>query len=252
VSIPRSRARDRVALITWPAAEQGRVNATVRLEWDRIRKVHGTVSRLSVIGYGFAQALRDCPVVNRRVALWKIHNHKTVRLSFAVDAHDDGLRIAVVNNANLLDPRQFQRALIKAVREARTGKSPLATAIALIEWLPVVIGRPVVRIGSLITAGFGIGLIGVPGAPFGAVLISSLERFNVGAVTVPFVPFTRCAMVCSVGALIPTPIVRNGKVDVVDIVEISVTIDHRIADGSQLAEFLDAFESACYTPSQHA
>jgi hypothetical protein len=247
VSIPRSRARDRVALTTWSTAEGSRVNATIGLEWDRVRDVHGTLSRLAVVGFAFAQALKVCPVINRRVALWKVLQHKTVRISFAVDA-DAELRIAVVDEADQLDAREFQRALIKSVRTARAGAGPLAFAISLIERIPIVIGRPIVRIGSLITAGFGMGLIGVPGAPFGAVMISSLERFRVGAVTVPFVPFTRCAMVCSVGALIPKPVVRNGKVEVVNVVDITVTIDHRVADGSHLAEFLEAFEAACYGP----
>jgi hypothetical protein len=241
----RSRARDRVALTTWPTAEQAKITSTVRIEWDRVRLVHQNIAPLSVVGFAFAKALAANPVVNRRVALWSLRPHKTIRLSFAVEAEGE-LRIAVVDKADNLDCRQFQRALIGSVRTARHGTGPLARAISIVEWLPVALGRPIVRLGSLITAGFGIGLVGVPGAPFGAVLISSLDRFKANAVYVPFVPFTRCTIVCSVGKIWPAPVVRNNCVEVVDVVDINVTIDHRVADGSQLAAFLNSFESACY------
>ena len=89
-------------------------------------------------------------------------------------------------------------------------------------------------------------MLGVPGAPFGAVLLSSVERFGLPAANVPLVPFTRCAFVCSVGAITPSLIVREGAAVVADVVELSVSIDHRICDASQLASFLQTFEAAFY------
>jgi hypothetical protein len=241
----RSGARDRVSLVTWPSSHVARITCSVQLQWDQVRLVHANISPLALVGYAFGQALRAHQVVNRRVALWSLRANKTVRLSFAVQSEGD-LRIAVVDRADELNPRDFQRALIASVRIARAGTGPLARAISLVEWMPVAIGRPIVRLGSLITAGFGVGLLGVPGAPFGAVLISSVDRFNLPAVSPPFIPFTRCVLVCSVGAMTPTPIVRGGRIEVVDVVEINVTIDHRVADGEQLASFLHSFETACY------
>jgi hypothetical protein len=241
----RSSNRDRVALITWPSGQQAKINCSVTIEWDRVRMTHPHITPIALVGFSMAQALRTNPTVNRRVALWSIRRHPTVRLSFAVDAASD-LRIAVVDNADALNPRQFQRTLIDATRIAKAGTGPLARAISLIEWLPVALGRPIVRLGSLITAGLGISLLGVPAAPFGAALISSVDRFKIPASSVPFIPFTRCVLVCSVGGVTPQPIVRNGVLDIVDTVEVKVTIDHRVADGSQLASFLTAFEQACY------
>jgi hypothetical protein len=89
-------------------------------------------------------------------------------------------------------------------------------------------------------------MLGVPGAPFGAVLLSSVERFGLPSANVPLVPFTRCAFVCSVGAVTQSLVVRAGAVAVADVVELSVSIDHRICDASQLASFLEAFEAAFY------
>jgi 2-oxoacid dehydrogenases acyltransferase (catalytic domain) len=244
----RSSSRDRVSLITWTSGQQAQIHCSIAIEWDRVRIVHPKITPIALVGYAVAQALQSNLTLNRRVALWSIRPHQTIRLSFAVDAAPE-LRIAVVDNAASLSPRDFQRSLIQSARVARAGTGPLTKAISLIEWLPVIIGRPVVRAGSLITAGLGIGLLGVPGAPFGAALISSVDRFKLPAATVPFIPFTRCALICSVGSITATPVVRHAMIEVIDTVEVSVTIDHRIADGSQLAAFLTAFELACYQPA---
>jgi pyruvate dehydrogenase E2 component (dihydrolipoamide acetyltransferase) len=234
-----------VSLITWPKGDEASIGCTVLLDWDRIRAVHPRVAPVAIVGYATAQALRAHPAVNRRVALWGIRPHRTVRVSFAVDT-DAELRIGVVDDADARTPHEFQRALIVAARSARSGTSRLGRATSLLERTPVVIGRPVLRLASLIVAGFGVGAFGVPGAPFGAALISSIDRFDLPAAQVPLIPFMRCAIVCSVGAMRQSPVVRNGVVVAANTIELGVTIDHRVADGAQLAGFLDDFEAACY------
>jgi pyruvate/2-oxoglutarate dehydrogenase complex dihydrolipoamide acyltransferase (E2) component len=48
----------------------------------------------------------------------------------------------------------------------------------------------------------------------------------------------------------PSIIVREGLAVVANVVELSVTIDHRICDASQLAAFLHDFEDAFYEPAK--
>ena len=244
----RTARRDRVALITWPRAHHARVGLNLSLEWDRVAEAHPNVVPVALAGYALAQALAAHPVANRRVAIWGIRPNPTVRLSFAIDVKND-LRIAVVDRADKFDPRQFQLALRRAARAARAGKGRLAMATRLIEMLPVPVGRPVLRVWSAITAGLGIGALGISGAPFGAALISSVARFGLPAVDVPFVAFTRCAMVCSVGTVTPAVVARNGQPVVVDVVEIRVSYDHRVCDAGQLAGLLESFLAACYEPA---
>ncbi len=245
----RSGSRDRVALTTWPRGGDAKISCTIRLDWQRVTQAHPSVIPVAIVGYGLAQAFAKNPMANRRVALWSIRRHETVRLAFAIDAGDD-LKVAVVDRADSYDPREFQRALSFAVREGRHGVGPLARATRLVQHIPVGLGRPGLRAWSLLTAGFGIGLFGVPGAPFGAALISSVEKFGLPAAEVPFVPFTRCALVCSVGAITPSVVVKNGAPALADTVDIAVSFDHRICDASQLASMLKCFEAACYgTPS---
>jgi hypothetical protein len=241
----RSGKRDRVALITWRSGAEARIGLTVRLEWDRVSVAHPHIAPVAVVGYALAQALRANPGANRRVALWGLRQHKTIRLSFAVDAAST-LQIAIVDRGDRFKSREFQHELIAATRIARANSGPVARATRLIEAMPVVLGRPLLRLWSFLTAGVGVPLMGVEAAPFGVALISSLERFGLPAADVPFVPFARCALVCSVGAISPTVIPRNGVPVVVDTVDVAVSFDHRICDGGQLVGLLQSFESACY------
>jgi 2-oxoacid dehydrogenases acyltransferase (catalytic domain) len=242
----RRASRDHVALITWANATEAKVTCLIRLEWDRIGPKHPHLAPISVVGFALAQALAQNPVCNRRVALWKIHDHRTIRISFAIDATDD-LRVAVVDKADGFSPVQFQQALREATRAVRSKSDPLGRAIRIVELLPVSIGRPLLKVWSLITAGFGIGMMGVPGAPFGVALISSVARFGLPAVEVPFVPFARCALVCSIGTLAETVIARDGVLAVVETIDLQVSFDHRICDASQLARLLRDFEAHCYS-----
>ncbi len=239
--------RDRVALAIWRRSRDARVGCTIALEWDRASIAYPSVIPVAVIGAALSRALAKNPLANRRVVLWGLRKHKSVRISFAVAAADH-LRIAVVDNGNQLDARHFQHALRNAVHDARRGIGPLQRLTRLLEHLPVMIGRPALSLWSFLSSGLGISLLGVGGAPFGAALLSSVERFGLPAADVPFIPFTRCAMVCSIGAVSPTIIVRNGAPAVVDTVNIAVSFDHRVCDGEQIAALLDDFLAACYTP----
>jgi pyruvate/2-oxoglutarate dehydrogenase complex dihydrolipoamide acyltransferase (E2) component len=241
----RTGNRDRIALTTWPKGRDAKVHCAIQLEWDRATATHPRIVPITLVAYAFAQSLKQNPIANRRAVLWKIRPHKTVSISFAVDDGDD-LRIAVIPRVDELSPKELQHVLRLAARDARLGIGPLARCTRLVSYAPVALGRPVLKLWSLLTAGLGVPMLGVPGAPFGAVLLSSVERFGLPAANVPLVPFTRCAFVCSVGAITPSVIVRNGAAVVADVVELSVSIDHRICDASQLASFLQTFEAAFY------
>ncbi len=240
----RLKRRDRVAMATWPGDVDARIGMRLQLDWDRIAHAHPGIAPIAIVGFALGQALAANPVANRRAGRWKVRSHRTVRLSFAIHASND-LRIAVVDRADELSPQEFQRALRTSAREARSRSGPLARATRLVEAVPVVVSRPALRCWSAL-AGWGIGALGIPGAPFGAALISSVARFGLPAVDVPFVPFTRCALVCSVGAVATGVVVRDGAPAAANLLGVSVSYDHRVCDASQLASLLRSFETAIY------
>jgi hypothetical protein len=196
------------------------------------------------IGWAIAHGLRAHPAVNRRVVGYAILPNPMVRISFAVDLGDD-LDAAVVDHADQLTVQTLQRQLTRYVRATRDGGGPFARPARLMSVLPVPVSRPLLRLWSTLSAGFGVPILGHREAPFGAALISSVASFGLPAVDAPFIPFSRCALVVSVGAEREAPVVVDGQLAVRPVIDLGVTADHRICDGAQFAAFTDHVLSLC-------
>lgn len=241
---PRSRHRDRIALATWRSATVARIGGRFRLDADAMTATHPGIAPVAVVGWAVAQALRDHPDVNRRVVVFGIRPNRTVRVSFAVDVGHD-LQAAVVDRADEMSVRELQRAVVHGAREARAGRGAIPRATGLLSRLPVAVGRPGLWLGSVLTAGLGVPMLGLGAAPFGAALVSSVAAFDLPAVDPPFIPFARCPLVFSVGAVHRAPVVRGDEVVVGSVVEVAVTADHRVCDGAQFAGFAHDIVARC-------
>jgi pyruvate dehydrogenase E2 component (dihydrolipoamide acetyltransferase) len=56
--------------------------------------------------------------------------------------------------------------------------------------------------------------------------------------------------ILAVSASVPTPVARNGKIEIREMMKITVSADHRIVDGSDAAKFANAVKSRLEKPSQ--
>lgn len=232
----RSARRDRIALATWSSSTKGRISAQFTLDRDDLRTAHPGVATVAAVGWAVASGLAAHPDVNRRVVMSAVRRNPTVRVSFAVNLGHD-LQAVVIDRADELTPGELQRALVSGARAVHHGAGPFSTATRLLGALPVTIGRPALAVSSVLSAGWGIPLFGVRAAPFGGALISSVASLGLHAVDPPFVPFTRCALVISVGAERWAAVVRDGDVVARNVLDLSVTADHRVCDGAQFASF---------------
>ncbi len=66
--------------------------------------------------------------------------------------------------------------------------------------------------------------------------VTNLGMYGVEEFTAIITPPQAAAL--AVGAVTPTPVVRDGEVQVADLMRITLSLDHRVADGAQGAEFL--------------
>lgn len=71
----------------------------------------------------------------------------------------------------------------------------------------------------------------LPPDPFGAVMISNVGMFGLKMGWAPLVPFSRTPMVLVAGEVTDQPVAQNGQVVIKPILNIGVTVDHRIIDG---------------------
>ena len=66
--------------------------------------------------------------------------------------------------------------------------------------------------------------------------VTNLGMYGVEEFTAIITPPQAAAL--AVGAVTPTPVARDGEVQVADLMRVTLSLDHRVADGAQGAEFL--------------
>ncbi len=156
-----------------------------------------------------ALALRKHPELNVSYAGEKLRLHRTINLGIAV-AVEEGLITPVI-------PRCEQKSLLDIAREARE-KVERARGGKL---------KP----EDLVQATFTVSNLGM----------FDIESF-VAIITPPE------AAILAVGSVTPRPIVREGRVEIADRMKVTLSVDHRAADGAQGARFLQTFKQLLEQP----
>lgn len=125
-----------------------------------------------------------------------------VRIGIAVDS-PDGLLVVAVDDPDAVPAAEADRTVREAIDRARAGK---------------VLPTDMQGVSSSISS---LGSLGV-------------DRFN--ALLVPPQP-----TILSVGRIVDTPVVVDGRVGIRPMMEVGLTVDHRVADGANAARMLDTF-----------
>jgi len=125
-----------------------------------------------------------------------------VRIGIAVDS-PDGLLVVAVDDPDAVPASEADRSVREAIDRARAGK---------------VLPTDLQGVSSSISS---LGSLGV-------------DRFN--ALLVPPQP-----TILSVGRIVDTPVVVDGRVGIRPMMEVGLTVDHRVADGADAARMLETF-----------
>jgi pyruvate dehydrogenase E2 component (dihydrolipoamide acetyltransferase) len=153
------------------------------------------LSPLTVVALAFCDAIRTYPAINSTFdsAANDVIIRRSVGLGIAA-ATPRGLVVPVIREADRLDTRGLGLALSALVTEARVGTT-----------------TPAAMTGATVTI-TNVGPLGIDTA-------------------VALLPPGTSAILC-VGAVAPTPWVVNGALAIRDVVELSLTFDHRHIDGA--------------------
>jgi pyruvate dehydrogenase E2 component (dihydrolipoamide acetyltransferase) len=127
---------------------------------------------------------------------------ETVRIGIAVDT-PDGLVVVAVDDPDGVDPVEADARIRSAIERGRAGR---------------VSADDQREVSSTISNLGGLGI----------------DRFD--ALLVPPQP-----TILSVGRIVETPVVVDGRVRVRPLLEVGLTVDHRVADGADGARLLDTF-----------
>ncbi|AKF09057.1 2-oxo acid dehydrogenase subunit E2 [Sandaracinus amylolyticus] len=233
------------------------VDATRALAWieeTRARTgVHVTITHL--VGKAAAMALAARPDVNAIVrrgrGIWA-RDRIDVFFQIARDGGEDLLG-ALVKDADEKDPVAIATELDHLAKRVRAHRDPsLDVTSRLMERLPDALIGPAMRAAE--TLGYDLGLdlrrVGIPFDAFGSVMVTNVGTFGLTSALAPLVPFARTPLVITVGAIQDTPVAIDGRVEVRPVIELGVTLDHRILDGFQAGQLATRFREVIEDPSR--
>lgn len=178
---------------------------------DRYGATRGKLTLLPLLARALVLALRDFPQMNARFDddAGVVTRYEAVHLGIATQT-DNGLLVPVLRHAEAMDPWACAREIVRLAEAGRSGKA----------------GRDELS-GSTIT-------------------ISSLGPLG-GLVTTPVINHPEVAIV-GVNKIVERPVFRGGAVVGRKLMNLSSSFDHRVVDGMDAAQFIQAVRALLETP----
>ena len=113
--------------------------------------------------------------------------------------------------------------------------------------------RPILLILEFLqfTLNISIPFLGMPKDRFGSAMVTDLGSLGIENAFLPLSPYSRCPLLLAVGKPRKIPVVQNDAVKVANSVVITVTFDHRYADGSHGGSLLRRFKKIFTDPETY-
>ncbi len=113
--------------------------------------------------------------------------------------------------------------------------------------------RPLLLIQEFLqfTLNISIPFLGMPKDRFGSAMVTDLSSLGIENAFLPLSPYSRCPLLIAIGKYRKIPIVQNDKVVAANSVIITITIDHRYADGSHASIIMRRFKKIFADPFTH-
>ena len=180
---------------------------------ERYGKTRGKLTLLPLLARAVVLALRDFPQMNARFDddAGVVTRYQPVHLGIATQT-DNGLLVPVLRHAEAMDPWACSHEIARLADAGRNGKA----------------GRDELS-GSTIT-------------------ISSLGPLG-GIVTTPVINHPEVAII-GVNKIVERPVFRGGLVVGRKLMNLSSSFDHRVVDGMDAAQFIQAIRALLESPAQ--
>lgn len=255
--VGRSRVRNGLAVGTWAAPRDGVAHLFVAADvtdaeaWCADRP---GVTLTHLLGSAVAAGLVVAPDLNSRVVLGRVRRRAEIDVSYVVDVgRGSDMTALCVRRADTKSPRDTARELLAGARAIRRGDDPqFSRATRVASRVPGALVRPGMAVAGFVTGGLGrpFGPLHLPAHPFGSALVSSVGPWGLERVLPPAAPFARLGFVLVLGAPGWRAAVVDGHVRARRVVDVGMTIDHRLVDGAQVGAFTEVMQAALERPSE--
>lgn len=248
----------RVAAAMWRDPDDPQIFGKLDLDARPVRRVIDEgrragihVTPTHVVGRAVAHALETVPELNVQIRRGRAYPRPTIDVFFiAAVANGDlsGIKITEVDHKTVAQIAGELGERVAAVKEGRD--AALGRSKRMMDTVPARFLRRVLRASSYLTRRHDLPRLGLPYAPFGSAMISSIGMFGLPEGFAPLAWMYDVPLLVLVGELVERPVVEHGQVVVREVLPITATIDHRYVDGWHLARAFAAFREYLAAPDQ--
>lgn len=211
------------------------------------------VTLTHMLGRALALALKQHPQINCVLRFGRLYPRKTVTLFFQVATDEAGQDLSgiTVRNAETKSMVDIAREMGRKVNAVRDGSDVSYKSMkSLMATIPGWLTGLALDLASFLQYSLNVWtpLLGTPKDPLGSVMITNVGTFGLELAFAPLVGYSRVPMVIAAGAVRDQVVAINGKAEVVPIMRLGVTFDHRLIDGVHAARLAKTVESYFANP----
>lgn len=209
---------------------------------------NSTSSPMPMVIKAVAETMKKHKELNSILRFGRLYYRKHINISVMVNIPEQGrhdLSIATLEDVDQMTEEDIHNQLHRSSQFIRQRKDPhLGFALKLVYHLPWFMTKIFLKLYSLLAHDFNLNMdfLSLPRNPFGSVIVTNIGSLGIKKALVPLVPFSRAALLLSVGEITKEPRVVDDKIEIRKIMHIGVTFDHRFFDGSHAAEMIRDFE----------
>jgi pyruvate/2-oxoglutarate dehydrogenase complex dihydrolipoamide acyltransferase (E2) component len=257
----------RLAIGTWRTAYDPSVYGTMQVRMNRATAYieafrQRTGARLTfshLVARAAAEALKKMPDANAVLRFNRIYLRKRIGVFFQVVLREEETGKLDLSGATLFDVEEKSLSEIVAEMEEKVMSVRKGTDKALeksrksFQFVPLILMNYVLRLVSFLayTLNLDLSSFGMPKDPFGSIMITNIGVLGLEAAYVPIVPYSRVPILLALGAVKEVPAVVDGAVQVVKVMDINATFDHRIMEGAQAARMAAVIRAWMEDPEGH-
>lgn len=257
----------RIAIGTWRTAYDPTVYGSLTLHMDEAvrymeeyrRKTGKRLTVTHMVGKAMGAVFQTMPDANAILRFNRIYLRKRIGIFFQVALEDEETGQIDLSGCTIYDPEQKDIGAIidefeeKTQRVRKRQDKELEGTRSTFKRIPFVLLNKILDLIGLASFTFNLDLrwAGIPQDPFGSMMLTNIGSLKLDEAYAPLVPYSRIPLVATCGAIIDTPVIRDGAVVPGKLMKLNATFDHRVLDGAHMAAMVKTMRKWMESPYEH-
>lgn len=242
----------KLAISTWRTSEEASFYGWMDFDAKGLKEVSSRllsegkkISPTAIAAKGVAVAIASYPNVNGVIRFGRIYHRKTVDIFFQVAPDDSGESLTgiIIRDCNNKTLEQIHDEIKNRVIRIRSGEEDdFAGFGTVMKYTPTFLVGWMQKLVSFICYQLNIWspAFGIPQDAFGSAMVTSVGMLGIQRGFAPLMPYVECPIIVAIGKLEQKPIVKDGKVEIIEVLPVCATMDHRLVDGVGASKMMKA------------